>query len=56
MIFELISSEDFYEDDDLIVVKGMFKSNNSTIVCKDIQIKDKNNDVVVTKTIPFKFI
>lgn len=55
-MLEFISSEDLYEDDDFIVVKGIFQSSNGTIICKDIQIKNRNNDVVMTKTISFKFI
>lgn len=45
-MFELISTKDLFEDEEIILVEARFLSENSLIIQKDVQIKDKNNSVV----------
>ena len=45
MDFELISTEDLYEDDDVVVIKRTGKAFNAVVDNIDVAIKNEDGDI-----------
>lgn len=45
MDFELISTEDLYEDDDVVVIKRTRKAFNAVVDNIDVAIKNEDGDI-----------
>lgn len=45
MNFELISTEDLYEDDDVVVIKRTGKAFNAVVDNIDVAIKNEDGDI-----------
>lgn len=45
MDFELISTEDLYEDDDVVVIKRTGKAFNAVVYNIDVAIKNEDGDI-----------
>lgn len=45
MDFELISTEDLYEDDDVVVIKRTGKAFNAAVDNIDVAIKNEDGDI-----------
>lgn len=45
MDFELISTEDLYEDDDVVVIKRKGKAFNAVVDNIDVAIKNEDGDI-----------
>jgi len=45
MDFELISTEDLYEDDDVVVIKRTGKAFNDVVDNIDVAIKNEDGDI-----------
>lgn len=45
MDFELISTEDLYEDDDVVVIKRAGKAFNAVVDNIDVAIKNEDGDI-----------
>lgn len=45
MDFELISTEDLYEDDDVVVIKRTGKAFNAVVDNFDVAIKNEDGDI-----------
>lgn len=45
MDFELISTEDLYEDDDVVVIKRTGKAFNTVVDNIDVAIKNEDGDI-----------
>lgn len=45
MYFELISTEDLYEDDDVVVIKRTGKAFNAVVDNIDVAIKNEDGDI-----------
>lgn len=43
---DLVSTEDLYEDDNLVLIKSIFKVFNSELEIIDVAIKDEYGDIV----------
>lgn len=45
MDFELISTEDLYEDDDVVVIRRTGKAFNAVVDNIDVEIKNEDGDI-----------
>lgn len=46
MEFELISTKDLYEDDDIVVISRIGKIFNAEVEIIDVAIKDESGDII----------
>ena len=47
MEFELISTRDLFEDDDIVIISRIGKVFNAKVEIIDVAIKDENGDITV---------
>lgn len=50
-MLDLISTEDLFEDEEIILVEARFMSDEGPVIKKDVHVKDENNEVVKIITI-----
>ena len=53
MEFELISTRDLFEDDDIVIISRIGKVFNAKVEIIDVAIKDENGDITDPGTIKF---
>ncbi|MCD7797530.1 MAG: hypothetical protein LUG95_08050 [Clostridiales bacterium] len=54
--YELVSIEDVYENDEIVITKPFFSDGINNILCVDVGIKNKDGDIVDIKAIDYKMI
>ena len=56
MEFELISTRDLFEDDDIVIISRIGKVFNATVEIIDVAIKDENGDITGIMEVKHKIL
>ena len=56
MEFELISTRDLFEDDDIVVISRIGKVFNAKVEIIDVAIKDENGDITRIMEVKHKIL
>lgn len=55
MEFELISTRDLFEDDDIVIISRIGKVFNAKVEIIDVAIKDENGDITSIMEVSTRF-
>ena len=56
MEFELISTRDLFEDDDIVIISRIGKVFNAKVEIIDVAIKDENGDITSIREVKHKIL
>ena len=56
MEFELISTRDLFEDDDIVIISRIGKVFNAKVEIIDVAIKDENGDITSIMEVKLKIL
>ncbi len=56
MEFDLISTKDLYEDDDVVVISRIGKMFNADVEIIDVAIKDETGDIINIEEVKHKIL
>ena len=56
MEFELISTRDLFEDDDIVIISRIGKVFNAKVEIIDVAIKDENGDITCIMEVKHKIL
>lgn len=56
MEFELISTRDLFEDDDIVIISRIGKVFNAKVEIIDVAIKDENGDITSIMEVKYKIL
>lgn len=56
MEFELISTRDLFEDDDIVIISRIGKVFNAKVEIIDVAIKDENSDITGIMEVKHKIL
>lgn len=56
MEFELISTRDLFEDDDIVIISRIGKVFNAKVEIIDVAIKDENSDITSIMEVKHKIL
>ena len=56
MEFELISTRDLFEDDDIVIISRIGKVFNAKVEIIDVAIKDENGDITIIMEVKHKIL
>lgn len=56
MEFELISTRDLFEDDDIVIIRRIGKVFNAKVEIIDVAIKDENGDITGIMEVKHKIL